>query len=66
MSASERFVGRVLVRVRDYAGVAPDGHAPIAQDPYFAGRSRKFAIQIEGRFKEREGVPAYSADEVCP
>lgn len=44
---TEHFVGRVLVRIVDAPGgrVGEPGHA------YFKDRSRRFCIQIEGRFK---------------
>lgn len=58
------FAGRVVVFVRDFVGIAPEGCAPIKDHPYFHGRSRKFAILIEGRFKQREGVPLYTGDEI--
>ncbi|PKI84923.1 hypothetical protein MVES_001070 [Malassezia vespertilionis] len=45
---TEHFVGRVLVRIRDYPGARPGepGYE------YFVDRTRKFCIQIEGRFKQ--------------
>ncbi|EPX71828.1 DUF1769 family protein [Schizosaccharomyces octosporus yFS286] len=46
------WVGRILVRVRDFDGVTPDGSPPKADSIYFRGRSRKFQIQAEGRFKK--------------
>ncbi|KAM0750174.1 DUF1769-domain-containing protein [Meredithblackwellia eburnea MCA 4105] len=58
------FVGRCLVYVKDFSGVTPDGSPPIRESSYFDGRSRKFAILIEGRFKKREGVEPYTADEI--
>ncbi|GAA5929542.1 uncharacterized protein JCM15063_004178 [Sporobolomyces koalae] len=58
------FAGRVLVLVRDFAGVTPDGSAPKANNLFFDGRSRKFAIVIEGKFKRRPGVEPYNGDEV--
>ncbi|KAK4336049.1 GTP-binding protein GTR2 [Rhodotorula toruloides] len=58
------FTGRVLVLVRNFDGVTPDGSPPKRDAKYFEGRSRKFAILIEGRFKRREGVPLYTGDEV--
>lgn len=58
------FAGRVLVLVRNFDGVTPDGSPPKRDAKYFEGRSRKFAILIEGRFKQREGVPLYTGDEV--
>ena len=58
------FVGRVLVLVKDFDGVTPDGSPPITEHTYFHGRSRKFAILVEGRFKAREGVAPYTGEEV--
>lgn len=58
------FVGRVLVLVKDFAGVTPDGSPSINEHAYFHGRSRKFAILVEGRFKAREGTPHYTGEEV--
>lgn len=46
---TEHFVGRVLVRILDAPG-AKEGESG---REYFEGRSRKFCIQIEGRFKQR-------------
>ncbi|GAA5836542.1 hypothetical protein JCM5353_002964 [Sporobolomyces roseus] len=61
---TEYFAGRVLVLVKDFAGVTPDGSTPKPHNQFFDGRSRKFAILIEGRFKRREGVEPYNGDEV--
>ncbi|GAA5898181.1 uncharacterized protein JCM6883_000950 [Sporobolomyces salmoneus] len=58
------FAGRVLVLVKDFAGVTPDGSAPKSNNAFFDGRSRKFAILIEGKFKRRDGVAPYNGDEV--
>ncbi|KAK4699146.1 hypothetical protein P7C70_g7119, partial [Phenoliferia sp. Uapishka_3] len=58
------FVGRVVVYVKDFVGVTPDGGPPIKDCSYFDGRSRKFSILIEGRFKKRDGVEPYNADEI--
>lgn len=58
------FVGRVLVRVRDFTGVTHDGEPPKQDPAYFANRSRKFAVLIEGRWKHRNGVEPYTGDEV--
>ncbi|BGP19171.1 hypothetical protein JCM10213_005823 [Rhodosporidiobolus nylandii] len=58
------FAGRVLVLVKDFAGVTPDNSPPKKDSKYFEGRSRKFAILIEGRFKARDGVKPYTAEEV--
>lgn len=46
---TEHFVGRVLVRILDAPGAKPGEPGR----EYFEGRSRKFCIQIEGRFKQR-------------
>ncbi|SJX60137.1 uncharacterized protein SRS1_11450 [Sporisorium reilianum f. sp. reilianum] len=46
---TEHFVGRVLVRILD----APGAQEGESGREYFEGRSRKFCIQIEGRFKQR-------------
>jgi len=61
---SEYFVGRVLIKIRDFEGITSDGSPPIRNHVYFDGRSRKFDIQIEGRFKKREGVEPYSGEEI--
>ncbi|GAK62567.1 uncharacterized protein PAN0_001d0767 [Moesziomyces antarcticus] len=46
---TEHFVGRILVRILD----APGAKQGEQGREYFEGRSRKFCIQIEGRFKQR-------------
>ncbi|GAA5892356.1 hypothetical protein JCM6882_003649 [Rhodosporidiobolus microsporus] len=61
---SPLFAGRVLVLVKDFSGVSPDGSPPKADNRFFEGRSRKFAIVIEGKFKQREGEKPYTAEEV--
>ncbi|CCU97849.1 unnamed protein product [Malassezia sympodialis ATCC 42132] len=45
---TEHFVGRVLVRILDAPGAKPGDPAR----EYFTDRSRRFCIQIEGRFKK--------------
>lgn len=45
---TEHFVGRVLVRILDAPGAKPGEPAR----EYFKDRSRRFCIQIEGRFKK--------------
>lgn len=52
---TEHFCGRVLVRVLDAPGARPGEPGR----EYFVGRSRKFCIQIEGRFKH-----VWNGDEV--
>ena len=44
---TEHFCGRVLVRILDAPGAGPGEPGR----EYFLGRSRRFCIQIEGRFK---------------
>ena len=62
---SEYFVGRVLIKIRDFEGITADPSSPpIPHHVYFDGRSRKFDIQIEGHFKKREGVELYSGEEI--
>ncbi|GAA93458.1 uncharacterized protein L969DRAFT_18973 [Mixia osmundae IAM 14324] len=61
---SPLWVGRVTVRVRDFVGWTPDGRQPISQHPYFDNRSRKFAIIIEGRFRQSDDSKPYSGDEI--
>ncbi|EPQ31830.1 uncharacterized protein PFL1_00029 [Pseudozyma flocculosa PF-1] len=46
---NEHFIGRVLVRILD----APGARQGEPGREYFQDRSRKFCIQIEGRFKQR-------------
>ncbi|GAA5821816.1 hypothetical protein JCM11251_001039 [Rhodosporidiobolus azoricus] len=58
------FAGRVLVLVRDFAGVTPDGSTPKRDNRFFEGRSRKFAILVEGKFKHQDGKKPYTAEEV--
>ncbi|GAA6038289.1 hypothetical protein JCM8097_003924 [Rhodosporidiobolus ruineniae] len=58
------FAGRVLVLVKDFSGVTPDGSPPKRDNRFFEGRSRKFSILIEGRFKRRPGVKPYTGDEI--
>ncbi|GAA5938156.1 hypothetical protein JCM3775_005360 [Rhodotorula graminis] len=62
--STPHFVGRVTVFVKDFNGVTPDGSPPKPDAVYFEGRSRKFAILIEGKFRARAGVKPYSASEV--
>ncbi|KAM0791741.1 hypothetical protein ACM66B_004009 [Microbotryomycetes sp. NB124-2] len=61
---SDLFTGRVVVYVKDFRGVTPNGQDPVRDHPYFHGRSRKFAIVIEGRFKQRPGVAPYTGEEI--
>ncbi|KAG5463139.1 MAG: hypothetical protein BJ554DRAFT_1526 [Olpidium bornovanus] len=42
--------GRVLVRVRDFRGVAPPGRPVLPWSPYFDGNSDQYSIQVQGRF----------------
>ncbi|GAA5985302.1 hypothetical protein JCM10908_002611 [Rhodotorula pacifica] len=58
------FTGRVLVLVKDFSGVTPDNSPPKRDSPYFEGRSRRFGILIEGKWKRQQGVEPYSGDEI--
>lgn len=58
------FTGRVLVLVKDFAGVTPDGSPPKRNAAYFEGRTRRFGILIEGKWKKRDGVKPYTGDEI--
>lgn len=53
------WIGRVLVRVKDFDGYTPDGSPPATHSEYFEGRNRRFHIQAEGRFKQ-----AHNGDQV--
>ncbi|KAI8928416.1 hypothetical protein BC831DRAFT_397511 [Entophlyctis helioformis] len=56
---SPYFVGHIVVRVKNFRGVPPDGE-PIKQaDDYFGTRKRLFALQVCGRFKHE-----YTAEDV--
>lgn len=61
---TDKFIGRVLVRIKDFEGVPPSDGKAVRDSTYFDGRTRKFSILIEGRFKAREGVAAYSGEEI--
>lgn len=56
---TENWVGRVLVRVKDFDGFTPDGSPPTSHSEYFEGRNRRFHIQAEGRFKKQ-----YNGDQI--
>lgn len=58
------FTGRVLVLVRDFAGVTPDDSPPKRNAAYFEGRTRRFGILIEGKWKHQPGVQPYTGDEI--
>ncbi|KAI9331157.1 hypothetical protein BDR26DRAFT_841336 [Obelidium mucronatum] len=50
---SDLFVGYVLMRVKDFNGITPDGTPPISKTPYFEKeRKRLFSFQFQGRVKE--------------
>ncbi|KAJ3107176.1 hypothetical protein HK100_003618 [Physocladia obscura] len=49
------FVGNIVIRVRNFDGVTPDGSPPIQNISYFTAnpkRKRLFSLQIQGRFKQ--------------
>ena len=54
---TDAFVGRVLVRILDAPGAKEDEPGR----EYFKDRSRKFCIQIEGRFK---GKRKWNGDDI--
>ncbi|KAI9099510.1 hypothetical protein DFS34DRAFT_693906 [Phlyctochytrium arcticum] len=56
---SPYFTGSILVRVKNFKGITPDGSAPIENLPYFDGKKRLFSVQVSGRFKHE-----YTADDV--
>lgn len=49
--SNEHFTGQITVRVKDFAGVAPDGQEPISQSPYFTNEAPNmtFSIEASGR-----------------
>ncbi|KAJ3014807.1 UNVERIFIED_CONTAM: hypothetical protein HDU68_000122 [Siphonaria sp. JEL0065] len=50
---SNLFVGYVLIRIKDFNGVTPNGTPPISKTPYFdKDRKRLFSFQFQGRVKE--------------
>ena len=49
---SEYFTGRIVVRVRDFAGYTRDASPPIPIIKYFDGKTRNFSVQVQGRFKQ--------------
>ncbi|KAF9189889.1 hypothetical protein BGZ50_000552 [Haplosporangium sp. Z 11] len=54
------FKGRAMVRIKDFAGITNDGSEPLHDSEYFKGHSRRFSIQVEGRFKrEWDGEQVY-------
>ncbi|KAI8913668.1 hypothetical protein EDD86DRAFT_201189 [Gorgonomyces haynaldii] len=53
---SPYFTGHVVVRVKDFKGIAPPKQ-PIKQaNAYFENKKRMFAIQVSGRFKHEHVV----------
>ncbi|KAK9767547.1 hypothetical protein K7432_002599 [Basidiobolus ranarum] len=56
---SPHFTGQLVVRIRDYDGLTPDGSKPIKTSLYFEGNKDQYSIQIQGRFKQQ-----WNADEV--
>eukprot|EP00842_Homolaphlyctis_polyrhiza_P000734 jgi/Hompol1/1661/HPOL_005674-RA len=56
---SPYFVGHVVVRVRNFRGITPDGEPLKQADQYFGTRKRLFALQVCGRFKHE-----YTADDI--
>ncbi|KAJ3213195.1 hypothetical protein HDU67_003173 [Dinochytrium kinnereticum] len=56
---SPYFTGNIAVRVKNFAGIVPEGCTPIASSEYFGTRRRLFSIQVQGRFKHE-----HTADDV--
>ncbi|KAJ3275736.1 hypothetical protein HDV01_007203 [Terramyces sp. JEL0728] len=56
---SPLFTGNVLVRIKDFKGITPDGKEPKSCAGYFDSKKRLFALQVQGRFKHE-----YSADDL--
>ncbi|KAI9209213.1 uncharacterized protein BJ171DRAFT_111306 [Polychytrium aggregatum] len=58
---SEHFVGYVVVRVLNFAGVTPSdaGLIPNPASNYFKGRNRRYSIMVQGRWKKE-----WSGDDV--
>ncbi|KAJ3311322.1 hypothetical protein HDV04_004130 [Boothiomyces sp. JEL0838] len=56
---SPLFTGNVLVRIKDFKGITPDGKEPKSCAGYFDNKKRLFALQVQGRFKHE-----YSADDL--
>ena len=48
---SPYFVGYVVVRIKSFDGITPDGCTVKQADGYFGTKKRLFAVQICGRFK---------------
>jgi hypothetical protein len=45
------FTGNVLVRIKNFKGICPEGVAINNNETYFDGKKRMFALQLSGRFK---------------
>lgn len=51
---SEKFVGKIAVRVAGFQGLAPEGRKPIAQSKYFdTVTDATFSIEASGRWLTR-------------
>jgi hypothetical protein len=48
---SPYFTGNVVVRIKDFNGITPDGKKSTGNEKYFDNKKRMFAIQVTGRFK---------------
>jgi hypothetical protein len=46
---SDNFMGSILVRIKDFCGI-PSDREPLKCTEYFHNKSRKFSIQVSGRF----------------
>ncbi|KAJ3088980.1 hypothetical protein HK102_007479 [Quaeritorhiza haematococci] len=56
---SPYFTGHVVVRVKNFRGITPEGSDPIPDTDYFGTKKRLFSIQLSGRFKQE-----YTAEDV--
>ena len=57
---SPYFVGRVLVRIKNFTGILPKGaKKDSASEAYFAAHKRLFSVQVQGRFKHVRGLATH-------
>lgn len=51
---SPYFTGQLLVRIKNFDGITPDGKPSTGSEAYFDNKKRLFALQLTGRFKHVE------------
>lgn len=65
---SPYFTGHILVRIKNFDGVTPDGGPSKGSEAYFDQKKRLFALQVSGRFKHvrkwEVNVKEYTADDI--